>query len=226
MFLDKKFSIRRAGMEKHILSVPEPTLRRIPQYHHYLRGILANGQTGVSCTHIGAELRLDPTQVRKDLAYTGIVGRPKTGYDVNELITAIEEFLGWNNLTDAFLVGVGSLGTALVGYAGFKNYGLNIIAAFDTNPAKQCESFFGIPVFPVTKLPNLAKRMKIQIGIITVPAEGAQEAANQLIKGGICGIWNFAPVNLQVPPDVIVQNENLASGLAILSKKMAQYHQP
>ena len=211
-------------MGKPILTVPEPTLRRLPLYHQHLKELQERGRTEVSCTLIGSDLDLDPTQVRKDLAHTGIVGRPKVGYDVSELIQAIEDFLGWRNLTEAFLVGLGSLGTALVGYAGFKKYGLNIIAAFDVKHPRMGKEVHGIPVFPIQKLTHLAKRMNIWLGIISVPAAKAQEVADLMIAGGIKGIWNFAPVNLQVPPDIIVQNENLASGLAILSKKLAQHH--
>ncbi len=100
-------------------SIPQPSLRRLPQYHHYLMDLEARGISQVSCSAIGRDLSCVPVQVRKDLQYTGIIGKPKTGYSVSELIRAIETFLGWNNVNEAFLVGVGNLGTALLGHERF-----------------------------------------------------------------------------------------------------------
>lgn len=204
-----------------IVQAPEPTLRRLPTYHGILKQFERQGREVVSCTRIAEALNLDPTQVRKDLAVTGIVGKPKVGYVVADLIEAVEGFFGWRNVTDAFLVGVGSLGTALLGYDGFKQYGLNIIAAFDTDPEKIGSKVRGKQVLAPKKLPDLARRMHIHLGIITVPPDAAQEVADLMVSGGITGIWNFVPVALQVPDDIIVENERLASGLAVLSRKLA-----
>lgn len=208
-------------MNPNIKIAPEPTLRRLPLYHHYLKTLSDRGREIVSCTHIGTDLRLDPTQVRKDLAVTGIRGRPKVGYVIPVLLTAIEDFLGWNNLADAFLVGAGNLGAALVGYEGFRRYGLNIVAVFDEDPRKIGTMIGDKEILPLRKLSNLARRMKVHLGVLTVPAQVAQEITNIMIEGGIHGIWNFAPITLTVPDDVVVQNENLASGLAVLAKKLA-----
>jgi len=201
---------------------PEPTLRRLPLYHHYLKALADRGRDVVSCTHIGTDLRLDPTQVRKDLAITGIRGQPKVGYRISQLLISIEEFLGWNNLTDAFLVGVGHLGQALLGYEGFRRYGLRIVATFDSDPSKIGTTIAGCQVLPCEKITDLARRMKIRLGIITVPATAAQQVAEAMAEGGITGIWNFAPVALSLPEEVIVQTENLASGLAVLSTKLGR----
>ncbi len=201
---------------------PEPTLRRLPLYHHYLKTLADRGRDVVSCTHIGTDLRLDPTQVRKDLAVTGIRGQPKVGYRVGQLLTSIEEFLGWNNLTDAFLVGVGHLGQALLGYEGFHRYGLRIVAVFDNAPAKIGTTIAGFKVLPSEKIANLARRMQIRLGIITAPASAAQQVAEAMAEGGITGIWNFAPTALSLPEEVTVQTENLASGLAVLSTKLGR----
>jgi redox-sensing transcriptional repressor len=201
--------------------IPEPTLRRLPNYCHYLRRLAQQGGETVSCTHIGLALNLDPTQVRKDLAVTGIVGRPKVGYHVQELYARIEDFLGWNNTQDAVLVGAGSLGTALLGYKSFDQNGVRIVAAFDVNPEKADTQIHGTPVFHLDKLPNLLDRMKIRVGILTLPADTAQTVCDLLVLCGVRAIWNFAPTALIVPDGVIVQNENLFSSLAILSSKLA-----
>ena len=176
----------------------------------------------MSCTHIAADLGLDPTQVRKDLAVTGIIGKPKIGYDLQALVGAIETYLGWNNVTDAFLVGVGSLGRALLGYQGFAAYGLNIVAAFDCDPAKVGKVVHGKQVLPVEKLVSLTQRMKVRIGVLTVPAASGQVAADLMVRAGIVAIWNFSTAQLEVPAGVIVENVDLSASLAVLSRKLAE----
>ncbi|MFW6061269.1 MAG: redox-sensing transcriptional repressor Rex [Planctomycetota bacterium] len=196
---------------------PLPTIRRMPAYLHLLRRLGREGLQSVSGTQIARELRLEPIQVRKDLAHTGIAGKPGVGFVVDDLIDAIEAFLNWDNTTDAFLVGAGNLGTALMGYEGFARHGLNIVAAFDRDEQKIGTELHGKGVMDLDKLPNLAERMHVRMGILTVPPEAAQEAADLLVLAGIEGIWNFTPVTLNVPESVVVQNEDLSSGLAVLS---------
>ena len=205
-----------------VKGAPEPTLRRLPLYYRLLKQLRETGRTGVSCTLIGAELRLDATQVRKDIEMTGTVGRPKVGYDVNELICAIEKFLGWDNLTEAFLVGAGSLGEALMGYPGFSECGLSIVAAFDVDPNKCHRVIHGKHVRHISKMTGLMRRMRVRFGIVTVPASEAQQAADLLIEGGVLAIWNFAPAKIQAPERVIVTNEDLYCSLAVLSQKMTR----
>ena len=208
--------------EAEIRPVSEATLRRLPSYLHVLQTLADRGRGVVSCSHIGEILHLDPTQVRKDLEATGIVGRPKVGYEIPALVEAIRGFLGWNNAKDAFLVGVGHLGTSLLGYQRFASCGVNIVAAFDAEPTKVGTIVHGRNVFPMEKLTDLARRMHIHIGILTVPATAAQDVADQMVAGGIQAIWNFAPAALQLPQEIIVQNENLYPGLAVLSNRLAE----
>jgi redox-sensing transcriptional repressor len=205
-----------------LMPIPEPTLRRLPKYHHFLVGLREQGVTSVSCTRIGDSLALLPVQVRKDLQYTGIVGRPKVGYELQELLDKIEEALGWDNVSDAFLVGAGNLGSALLGYTKFGQFGLSIVAAFDADPRKIGTQIHGKHVLSLEKLPALAQRMSVHIGIITTPAESAQRVADLLVAGGVRALWNFAPVTLTVPADIIVQNEDLYHSLAALSCKLAR----
>ena len=200
--------------------IPEPTLRRLPTYHHFLKTLEAEGREAVSCSTMGRELNLDPTQIRKDLAMTGITGRPKIGYVVTDLIGAIESFLGWNDVQQAFLAGVGNLGAALLGYQQFNRYGLDIVAAFDTDEAKIGRQGQGKEVMPLSKMADLARRMHVHLGIITTPAEHAQYVADQMVAGGIEAIWNFAPIVLSTPEHIIVQDEDLFSSLAVLSRRL------
>ncbi len=224
MDIDNKLSECDAT-QRGPIGIPQPSLNRLPQYHHYLSELKTKGISSVSCSAIGLDLNLVPVQVRKDLQYTGIVGKPKTGYIVLELIAAIETFLGWNNVHDAFLAGAGNLGTALLGHERFSNFGLRIVAAFDTDPDKIGQWVHGKMVLPLDKLADLAKRMSIHLGILTVPGECAQSIADQMIEGGIQAIWNFAPLRLKVPPNIIVHNEDLYSSLASLSWELARRFQ-
>jgi redox-sensing transcriptional repressor len=201
--------------------VPEPSLRRLPIYNQYLKNILAEEKNVVSCTQIAEALGLTPIQVRKDLEVTGVAGKPKVGYQTDVLIKAIENFLGWDNAADAFLIGAGNLGLALLGYQGFKDYGLNIVAAFDVDKRKIGREFHGKKIFDLAKLEDLTRRMKVKIGILTVPSAQAQAVADTMIAAGIKGIWNFSPYRISVREGVIVQHENLASSLAVLSKRLS-----
>ena len=223
--IDTKLSIHGSSQAATAAGIPQPSLNRLPQYHHYLSELKLKGINRVSCSLIGADLNLVPVQVRKDLQYTGIVGKPKTGYVVAELIQAIETFLGWNNVNEAFLVGAGNLGTALLGHERFSNFGLGIVAAFDADPEKVGQWVHGKAVLPLEKLADLAQRMSIHLGIITAPAEFAQDITDEMVKGGIQAIWNFGPVRLKVPAHIIVHNEDLYSSLASLSWKLARRYQ-
>lgn len=200
--------------------VPEPTLKRLPPYHRFLKEWQSAGHEAVSCTDIGLNLGLDRTQVRKDLESVGIVGRPRVGYVLTNVIEELERFLGWNNTNDAFLVGAGSMGSALLGYHKFEQCGLKIVTAFDLDPSKIGTRIHGKHVLLLEKLPNLAQRMHILIGIIAVPATEAQAVADLMVEGGIRAIWNFAPIRLRTPEHVIVHNEDLYCSLAALSQKL------
>lgn len=201
---------------------PQPTMRRIPHYLHLLKRLKESGSERVSSTIIANELSLDPTQVRKDLEYTGVKGKPKTGFIVTELIDAIHNFLNWNSQQSAFLVGAGHLGLAMLGYKRFKDYGLNFIAAFDNDEEKIGKEFFNTRVYSVDEIPALAKKMDVKIGVITVPASAAQNAAELLVEGGVQAIWNFAPTSVRVPKDVIVENAQFTESLAALSRKLIE----
>ncbi len=201
--------------------IPEPSLRRLPIYYQYLKEQASLKKSEyISCTQIANDLHLIPIQVRKDIEAVGISGKPKIGYNISSMIEDIESFLGWNNVSDAFLVGAGHLGQALLGYQGFKDYGLNIVAAFDMDEKKIGNKIVNIKVVSIKKMSEMIKRMNIKIGIITVPALFAQEIADIMVNSGIKAIWNFAPAKIKVPSDIAVQHENLASSLAVLSNKL------
>ncbi len=200
--------------------VSRSTLKRLPLYLHLVEGLCAQGVTHVSCTTIAKEFDFDPTQVRKDIEVTGQVGTARVGFSVTGLVIGIREFLGWNNAHDAFLVGAGNMGKALLGYKDFERYGLNIVAAFDKDTRKVGSKIFGKEVLPLAKLPNLVKRMHVHIGIVCVPAEYAQAVADMMIAAGIRAIWNFAPAPLRIPEGVILENARLTQSLAVLTNNL------
>ncbi|MDK2981457.1 MAG: redox-sensing transcriptional repressor [Chloroflexota bacterium] len=202
--------------------ISKQTLQRLPFYLGYLKTLDKETAETISATTIAEALSLNHVQVRKDLASVCSLGRPKIGYVTQELIGEIEHFLGYDNAESAVIVGAGKLGKALLGYRGFEDYGLNIVAAFDMDERVVGSEENSKQIFPMNKLKNLCERMKIHIGIITVPAEHAQSVCDALVDSGILAIWNFAPVHLTVPEHILVQNENMASSLAVLSKHLSQ----
>ena len=201
-------------MEKKAIS--KSVLKRLPGYLAYLKNMPENAPANISATALANALGMGEVQVRKDLAMVSDGGRPKIGYMRESLIDDIEQFLGYDNTTDAVLIGAGKLGQALMGYKGFDEYGLNVLAAFDVAP-KMDRTEEGKPIYPLEKLASFCRTHKVLMGIITVPAEAAQTVADQLIAGGIKAIWNFAPTHLEVPDNILVQNENMATSLAVLS---------
>ena len=196
--------------------VSKSVLKRLPEYLSYLKGIQDSSSPYISATALANALGMGEVQVRKDLAIVSNGGRPKIGYIRESLIDDIEQFLGYDNTNNAVLIGAGKLGQALLGYQGFAEYGLNILAAFDANPVIE-KTHDGKPVYHMDKLESFCRNHKILMGIITVPRESAQEVCDQLIKCGIKAIWSFAPEHLDVPDHILVQYENMATSLAVLS---------
>lgn len=196
--------------------ISKAVLKRLPGYLSYLKSLPDGTATYISATALAAALGMGEVQVRKDLAMVSDGGRPKVGYLRESLIEDISQFLGCDNTTDAILVGAGKLGQALMGYSGFEEYGLNILAAFDANPQADA-TYEGKPIYPMEKLTEFCRDNMVLMGIITVPAPYAQQVCDQLIENGIKAIWNFAPVHLDVPGDILVQTQNMATSLAVLS---------
>lgn len=195
------------------------TLRRLPVYLDHLRTVTTQR---ISATAIAGALGLSEIQVRKDLASISGGGRPGVGYETEELIVDISHYLGYDRRVKAVLVGAGNLGRALAGYGGFARCGLDIAAAFDSDPGLNGEDAGRIKVHPMEELPEFCRKNRVQIGIITVPAKSAQEVCDALASGGVRAIWNFAPIHLSAPDSVMVQNENLVASLTVLSRRLTE----
>ncbi len=201
--------------------ISKATIARLPIYLRFLRDRQAAGERYASSTQIADRMRLNPVQVRKDLALVSSEsGRPKLGFRIDELIEDIERFLGCDNVNDALIVGVGGLGRTLLAYEGFRNYGLNIVAAFDSSPEIVGRTYGGLTVQPVGELVRTAVEKNVKMGIITVPKSAAQGVAEVMVAGGIRAIWNFAPAHLSLPDNIAVKNEDLAASLAVLSRQL------
>lgn len=209
--------------EKHGVSISVQAIRRMPQYLSYLKTIADEGCDYISAARAAEYFGMTEIQVRKDFAAMATVpGKPKSGFLVQDLIDGIETGLGFRNTKDAVLVGTGSLGNALLNYRGFEHFGLHIIAAFDSDPEKIGREVAGKRVLNVEKLTELCGRLRVHIGVITVPDGQAQIVCDQLVAGGVKALWNFTSIPLDVPEGVLVQNVDIAASLAVLSRDLEE----
>lgn len=206
--------------EKVIIKVPEPSLRRLPWYLSNIKLLKKKGERYVSSTQISKEINIDASQIAKDLSYVNISGRTRVGYDIDELIAVLEDFLGFTNSHKAFLFGVGSLGGALLGDSGLTHFGLEIVAAFDVKPELVGTKINGIPIYHSNDFPKLMKEYHVNIGILTVPIEIAQSITDTMVKGGIKAVWNFTPFRIRVPENIVVQNTSLYAHLAVMFNRL------
>lgn len=206
---------------KKITQVPEPTLRRLPGYLFFLEKVRKEGVINVSAPTIGKELKCDPTQVVKDLSVTGIKGKPRVGYNTYELIHTLEDYLGFNRTNEAFLVGAGNLGSALMAYQEHQSLGIKIIAAFDNSPEKIGAHIGGIHVLEYNKLFHLSNRLDVKIGILTTPNHVAQDVAEDLVNCGIKAIWNFTSSKLQLPENIVVEQTSMSAYAAVLLQRLS-----
>lgn len=203
---------------KNNIYISQASLKRLPKYLRILKGMKDAGIEYISSTAIASELNLNSIQVRKDISIVSKTdGKPGIGFNIDKLILDMEDFLNLNNVTDAIIVGAGKLGQALIQYKGFSQ-SINILMSFDNDKSK-CDNK---KIFYIDKMEDLISRMNIHIGIITVPKESAQEVCNKMIKSGIKAIWNFAPINLKVPENIIIKNEDLTASLLILLKNLKE----
>jgi len=206
------------------VSIPLPTLKRYPVYFGLLKECRDQGDEWISASYIAGRLNLKSIQVRKDLSCTGVVGKPKKGFLIKEMMDAISFYLGEGNLSDVLLVGVGNLGKALLSDRRLTRHGFKIVAAFDVDENLIGQQVAGIKIMPMEKLENLIKRMGVKIAILTVPEKEAQPIADVLVNAGIQGIWNFSSLFLEVSCDVTVINEDLGARLALLAGRVTHGH--
>ena len=202
---------------KKNFEIPRKAIYRLSVYLRCLQRLRSNGIRTVSSEALAKAAGVKPTQLRKDLTYLGQFGTRGLGYDVELLASTIADRLGANSLQPVILVGVGSLGTALLAYRGFEKEGFQIVAAFDADTKRKRNRHVQQPIYPMEKLRGFVREHAVKMAVLTVPATAAQEVTNHLVDAGIYGILNFAPLVLQVPEEVVVNNVNLAIELENLS---------
>lgn len=201
-------------------NVPVPVLRRMPSYLSFVKTLQKQGEKYVSSTRIAEYMEIDSTQVTKDLSHTGISGKTRVGYEVDGFVRVLEDFLGFSRVDGAFLVGAGSLGCALLQDKGLDAFGLRIEAAFDVDRAKIGTRVNDIGIYHIDMFRAMAAERNVVTGIVTVPAENAQNVADLMVAWGIRAIWNFTPARIKVPPHIVVQNTTIYMDLAILFNKL------
>ncbi|HEY8751227.1 MAG TPA: redox-sensing transcriptional repressor Rex [Tepidisphaeraceae bacterium] len=204
-------------------SIPNPAVRRLSLYLRQLETFGRKGRRTISSKQLGESLRLTDAQVRKDLAYFGQFGHPGIGYRVEDLILQLRKILGTDRTWNVLLVGAGNVGRALSSYHGFESKGFHVVAVFDNDAGKVGTKLGEFTVRPLSEIAKAAEEHNARLAILAVPADNAQDVADELIAAGIRGLLNFAPVSITVPKgvavsavDVAVQLEQLAFQVAFL----------
>ena len=207
-------------IRKNMDKIPETTLRRLPWYLSCAKLMRDKGEKFVSSTQISKQINIDSSQIAKDLSYVDISGRTRVGYEVDLLISVLEDFLGFTNLHRAYLFGVGSLGGALLRDSGLSHFGLKIVGAFDVNPDLVGTEINGIPIYHTDELQLRMQKDKVNIGVLTVPIAISQQVTDKMVEGGIKAVWNFTPFRIRVPEGIVVQNTSLYAHLAVMFNRL------
>lgn len=201
--------------------LPEPTLRRLPWYLAYLSTLRSASVQYISTTRIAEALDVDPSQIAKDLSFLGIRGKTRIGYQVDDLERALRDYLGFDRRHNAIMMGVGSLGAALMADSGLQRYGLNIVAGIDINPRLAGSRIGDVEIFTPDHTAALVRDLNIKIGVIAVPVEAAQEVADLAAGAGVKAIWNFTPSRIRVPEGVVISNTSIYSHLAVMYNRLS-----
>lgn len=200
--------------------LPEPTLRRLPWYLAYVDILRNKHVKHVSSTRISKALSVDASQIAKDLSFLGVKGRTRIGYEVDDLARALSDFLGFSRAHKAYVIGTGSLGKALIRDSGLSNYGLEIVAGFDVDPAQIDRNDTGVPVMHIDRIYDAMSTTPAEIAILTVPPEAAQESADIAVGAGIKAIWNFTPYRVKVAEGVVMANTSIYAHLALIYTRL------
>lgn len=200
--------------------LPEPTLQRLPWYLSYVSSLRGRQVEYVSSTQISKELNVDASQIAKDLSFLNIRGKTRIGYEVAQLEKELQDFLGFKKAHAAVMIGVGSLGAALIQDSGLSRYGLNIVAGFDIDPNIIATKRLGVPVFDIAEIDLRIPELKAEIGIVAVPADQAQQVADAATAAGIKALWNFTPFRIRTAPEIVIQDTSMYSHLALIYNRL------
>lgn len=199
----------------------EPTLRRLPWYLAYVSLLRSRNIEYVSSTSISKDINVDASQIAKDLSALGIKGKTRIGYEVKALELALREFLGFSCSHNAVMIGVGSLGSALIADTGLERFGLNIVAGFDINPAVVGTTIKNVPIFHIDELPSRVAAYRAGIAIVAVPVEVAQQTADRAVDAGVRALWNFTPFRILARPGIVIQNTSIYAHLAVMYNRLS-----
>lgn len=200
--------------------MPEPTLRRLPWYLAYVSMLRARNVEYVSSTAIAKEINVEASQIAKDLSFLNIRGKTRIGYAVAALERVLRSYLGFTREHNAVMIGVGSLGRALITDSGLTRYGLDIVAGFDVNPEVVGTTIGDVPVFDISELPKMRTSFGADIAIIAVPVDSAQDAADLAIAAGAKALWNFTPFRIRTAEGIVVQNTSIYAHLAVMYNRL------
>lgn len=206
--------------EENPIILPEPTLRRLPWYLAYVEILKSSGTEYVSSTQISRALSVDASQIAKDLSFLNIKGKTRIGYEVEALVDALADFLGFSHTHKAYIFGAGSLGKALIRDSGLSNYGLEIVAGFDVNPDIIARKDLGVPIYHIDQIYEVMESNPASIAILTVPAQSAQECADTAVSAGVKAIWNFSPYRVKVAEGVVMANTSIYAHLALIFNRL------
>ncbi len=197
--------------------VPEPTVSRLRFYLRCLRRLVKEGVKTISSARMAERCGVSAVQIRKDLSYLGEFGRPGIGYDVEHLLERLTEIMQLDRQHRVVIIGAGNLGSALADYSGFVRSPFQIVGIFDNDSSKIGRRLWNLEILDVNRLPALNRDLRANVGIVAVPADSAQEAADLLVKAGVRAILNFAPAVIDVPPSIALRNVDLTGELEFLS---------
>lgn len=203
-------------MEKKKNNISMAVIKRLPKYHRYLQELMRNDVDRISSKELGEKIGFTASQIRQDLNCFGDFGQQGYGYNVSALYEQISLILGLNKDYKTVIVGAGNIGQAIANYSRFGELGLFLQGIFDANPKLTGLRMMGIEIQDIDNMESFLQSNEIDIGMICVPRINAQKVCDVLVAGGVKGIWNFAPVDLVVPDDVIVENVHLSESLLTL----------
>ena len=206
--------------QENSIILPEPTLRRLPWYLAYVEILQKNHIEFVSSTQISRALSVDASQIAKDLSFLNIRGKTRIGYEVDALAEGLSDFLGFTQCHNAYIIGCGSLGKALIRDSGLSNYGLEIVAGFDIDPEVVSRKDLGVPIYHFDRIYEIMETNPAAIGILTVPSDMAQECADIAIGAGIKAIWNFTPYRVKVAEGIVMANTSIYAHLALIFNRL------
>ena len=205
--------------------ISDAVIRRLPGYYRYLRELEKIGITRISSQELGVRMGLTASQIRQDINCFGTLGQQGYGYNVSDLRAHIGSILGLDTQHKMVIVGAGNIGQAVAWYPGFASRGFEPVAMFDIKPELIGTTIRDVPVYDIAQLHDFLAENPVSIGVIATPAQFAQQAAQQLVEGGVRAIWNFAPRDLKVPEHVVINNVHLTDSLLVLSYRLHQMEQ-